>query len=378
MMNDRIVDFIQNNKFDGPTLVLALDNLEQNYNNFIQSMPGVHVHYALKANPHPKILWELAKFGSSFDAASFEEIMMCIAAGSDPRKISFGNTVKKPADIRFAALAGVDLFVADSFEELSKIAENAPGAKVYIRLLVRSTEAEWPLSRKFGCSFSMVPLLFDWAVKLGLKPVGLSFHVGSQTRHPHMWLDTLDTVASVWYTLIEENGHKPYLLNIGGGFPAFYGVDITDPITYGETLTHEINKRFDGIKYLMVEPGRAMVANLGCITAEVLLVSHKTIGDPVRWVYLDIGRFNGLAETEEEAIKYQIEVIGKEDHEMGDCIVAGPTCDSADVMYEDNLRPFPVDLECGDKVIIHNTGAYTMTYSTVAFNGFPPLSTVLI
>lgn len=374
---NRVLDYIQSNDIDTPTLVMSLDNLEGNYRNFIESMPGVNVHYALKANPHPRILEELTKLGSGFDAASLQEIAMCIDAGADPSKISFGNTVKHPAAIRGARMMGIDLFVADSFEELSKIAENAPGARVYIRLLVRSTEAEWPLSRKFGCSLSMAPLLFDWAVHLGLVPVGLSFHVGSQTRHPHMWLDTLDTVASVWDHLLAE-GHTPYLLNIGGGFPSFYGVDVTDPITYGETLTQEIEKRFADVKYLMIEPGRAMVANLGAIAAEVLLVSQKTIGDPVRWIYLDIGRFSGLAETEEEAIKYQIEVIGKADHEMTDCIVAGPTCDSADVLYEVNLRPFPVDLECGDKVIIHNTGAYTMTYSTVAFNGFPPLKVILI
>ena len=378
-MCQRVVDYIKDkgHLFTEPTLVLALDNLEQNYRNFTDNMPGVNVHYALKANPHPHILKELVSYGSGFDTASLQEIAMCIDAGCDPKKISFGNTVKHPSAIRGAVTMGIDLFVADSFEELTKIADNAPGSRVYIRLLVRSTEAEWPLSRKFGCSLSMAPMLFDWAKHLGLEPVGLSFHVGSQTRHPHMWLDTLDTVEAVW-TNVKMNGHKPYLLNIGGGFPAFYGVEITDPKTYGETLMGEINKRFDDVKYLMIEPGRAMVANLGAISAEVLLVSQKTIGDPVRWVYLEVGRFNGLAETEEEAIKYQISVVGKEDHEMSDCIVAGPTCDSADVLYEDNLRPFPVDLKCGDLVIVHNTGAYTMTYSTIAFNGFAPLRVMLI
>jgi ornithine decarboxylase len=192
-----------------------------------------------------------------------------------------------------------------------------------------------------------------------------------------MWIDTLDYVSSTWHHCIEA-GFDLSVLNIGGGFPAFYGVEVTETSKYIDTLAGYIEERFGSVPYLMIEPGRGLVANLGSIAAEVLLVSHKTMGDPIRWVYLNIGRFSGLAETEQEAIKYQLIVPGKEKHAKSECIIAGPTCDSADVLYEKHKVMMPTDLRSGDKVIINNTGAYTTTYSTVCFNGFPPLDIIII
>jgi len=143
-------------------------------------------------------------------------------------------------------------------------------------------------------------------------------------------------------------------------------------------LAQRIAQQFPGSDYLMVEPGRGLVGNAGSIIAEVLLVSKKSTADLVRWVYLNIGRFSGLAETEGEAIKYQFTVLGKENLPTGPCIVAGPTCDSADVLYEQNKMQLPVDLCSGDRIVINNCGAYTSTYSTIAFNGFPPLEVISI
>jgi ornithine decarboxylase len=370
---DRIAQYILQRNYDKPTLVIDVDQVENNYHALKQGMVNAHIHYAVKSNPHPAILKRLVELGCRFDAASIGEILMCIDAGADPKHVSFGNTVKSPSAIEAATQIGIDLFAADAEEELEKIARHAPGSRVFIRVLMRSTEAEWPLSRKFGCSSSMVIPLMDLAVKLGLKPVGLSFHVGSQTRHPHMWYDSLDAVAAIWHNA-REHGHNLTLLNIGGGFPAYYGVDITDPTEYGSTILESVKERFGDVEYIMAEPGRGLVGNAGAIAAEALLVSRKHEEDPVRWVYLSIGRFSGLAETEAEAIKYQFLVPGKENSETAPCIVAGPTCDSADVLYEKNQVQLPVDLKSGDRIIIKTCGAYTSTYSTVAFNGFEPLS----
>ena len=376
-MENAAHNYIKNNTFERPTLVMSLENLESNYNSFKAGMPDCHVHYAVKANPHPAILSKLHSLGSRFDAASAGEIDMCLAAGAAPSDISFGNTVKRPQDIRYAYSKGVRLFAVDSIEEVEKVAKDAPGSQVFVRVLVRSTEAEWPLSRKFGCSASMVLPVMEAARDAGLIPVGLSFHVGSQTRHPHMWFDTLDFVEGIWKYCREE-GFDLWLLNAGGGFPSYYGVDITDSVLYCSVLDKEIRDRFEGLTYLMIEPGRGMVANLGSIAAEVLLVSTKTPGDPVRWLYLNIGRFSGLAETEQEAIKYRFFIPGKDDDEKSEYIVAGPTCDSADVLYEDHKVLLSNNIACGDKIIIDNVGAYTTTYSTVAFNGFPPLEVIII
>ena len=192
-----------------------------------------------------------------------------------------------------------------------------------------------------------------------------------------MWTNTLDNISKLWKQC-RSAGYDLRLLNIGGGFPSYYGVDITQPRQYNKILDTMIMKKFESVDYLIVEPGRAMVANLGAIAAEVLLVSQKSLSDHTKWVYLNIGRFSGLAETEQEAIKYQITVLGKEKDPTSGYILAGPTCDSADVMYEKHKILLPTTIQTGDKVIINNTGAYTTTYSSIAFNGFPPLQVVEI
>lgn len=368
----RLLSYIKSNDFSRPTLLLDVDKVESNYLQLKAGMPRAYIHYAVKANPHPDILVRLVSLGCRFDAASIGEIDLCLEAGAHPAHISFGNTVKRVQDIEEAYAKGIRLFAADASEELIKIAHYAPDSDVFIRVLMRSTEAEWPLSRKFGCSSSMVLPLMHEARELGLNPVGLSFHVGSQTRHPHMWYDSLDSVAAIWHNAIEE-GFDLTLLNIGGGFPAYYGVDITAPEEYGASIMQAVEERFGEVDYIMAEPGRGLVGSAGAIAAEALLVSRKHEEDPVRWVYLNIGRFHGLAETESEAIKYQFVTPDCDSVKTGPCIVAGPTCDSADVLYENHKVEFPLDLTCGDRVIILNCGAYTSTYSTVAFNGFPPL-----
>ena len=374
---NKLESYIRANTFDVPTLVLDIDKVEANYAELKSGMPTAHIHYAVKANPHPAILERLVKLGCKFDAASTQEIEMCLAAGAVPSDISYGNTIKRAQDIAWAWANGIKLYSADSEEELHKLSRHAPGCQVFIRLLVSSAEAEWPLSRKFGCSTSYAIPLLNHAKALGLEAVGLSFHVGSQTKHPYMWYDCLDTVAAIWHDARTE-GHKLWLLNIGGGFPAYYGVDITDSKTYGATLMAEVAQRFEGLQYIMAEPGRGMTGSAGAIAAECVLVSRKTPGDPVRWVYLNVGRFSGLAEAEGESIKYQFTVLDRESELTSPCIVAGPTCDSADVLYERNKVDFPQSLTSGDRVIIWTCGAYTSTYSTIAFNGFPPLAVVAI
>jgi len=374
---NKLEQYIRANEFDVPTLVLDIDQVEANYAELKAGMPAANIHYAVKANPHAAILRLLVKLGCKFDAASTQEIQMCLDAGATAADISYGNTIKRVQDIAWAWAQGIKLYSADSEEELHKLSKHAPGCQVFIRLLVSSAEAEWPLSRKFGCSTSYAIPLLNHAKSLGLQAVGLSFHVGSQTKHPYMWYDCLDTVAAIWHDAREE-GHDLWLLNIGGGFPAYYGVDITDSKTYGATLMDEVAQRFDGVQYIMAEPGRGMTGSAGAIAAECVLVSRKTPGDPVRWVYLNVGRFSGLAEAEGESIKYQFTVLDKESETSSPCIVAGPTCDSADVLYERNKVDFPSSLTSGDRIIIWTCGAYTSTYSTIAFNGFPPLEVVAI
>lgn len=374
--SDGIEAFIRSMSFDRPTLVLDRSAVSRQYRALKSGLGRADIHYAVKANPAREVLEVLISEGSHFDAASRAEIELCLSLGAHPETVSFGNTIKRPSDIAFAYQAGIRLFAADAEEELEKIAENAPGVQVYIRLLVGSTEADWPLSRKFGCDPAMALRLMGRAVELGLVPAGLSFHVGSQTKRAEMWTETLDRVAQVWADA-RAQGFALSLINIGGGFPAFYGEAIEPASIYAARVMEMVDARFPGAETVMAEPGRGMVAEAGMIAAEVLLVSRKSDDDLLRWVYLDIGKFSGLAETMDEAIRYQF--ITDRDHEdTVPCVLAGPSCDSADVLYEKRPVHLPAGLKAGDRIIIRNCGAYTSTYASVGFNGFPPLDVVVI
>ncbi|PWJ22098.1 ornithine decarboxylase [Jannaschia seohaensis] len=372
----RVESFIHANDFDQPTLVLDVDAVERQFRALQDGLGRAHIHYAVKANPHVAIVERLVALGSGFDAASRGEIELVLSQGADADHVSFGNTIKKASDIRFAHNAGVTLFAADAEEELEKIAANAPGARVYIRVIVDNSEADWPLSRKFGCARDKVLALLGLTRDLGLVPYGLSFHVGSQTREARMWTGTLDQVAAIWHEA-RDAGFDLQLLNIGGGFPAFYGEEIQHPTAYAAAVIALIEERFGDVPEIMAEPGRGLVAEAGAIAAEILLVSKKSEDDLHRWVYLDIGKFSGLAETIDEAIRYQV-VTPRDGDVTGPCVLAGPSCDSADVLYEKRPIALPLSLKAGDKVIIRNCGAYTSTYSSVGFNGFPPLAVEVI
>jgi ornithine decarboxylase len=216
--------------------------------------------------------------------------------------------------------------------------------------------------------------VLEHALKAGLEPVGVSFHVGSQQRNQHAWDRALASAAAV-FRECGERGMNLTMVNLGGGFPTKYTKNVPSVKTYGNAIFKALRKHFGNrIPETIIEPGRGMVGGAGVIEAEVVLVSKKSEEDDVRWVYLDIGKFGGLAETMDESIRYPIKTP-RDGAETAPCVLAGPTCDSMDVLYEKEPYLLPVSLEIGDKVLIEGTGAYTATYSSVAFNGFSPLKT---
>ncbi len=380
-MTDRLLEFLrarrEAGRDTGPCLVVDLDVVRDNYNAFAKALPDTRVFYAVKANPEPQVLKLLAELGSCFDTASVVEIEQSLAAGASPDRISYGNTIKKEKDIARAYALGIRLFAVDCEAEVEKIARAAPGSKVFCRILSNGAGAEWPLSRKFGCAPEMAPRVLEHAYRLGLSAHGVSFHVGSQQRNPKMWDGALKDAATIFRDLAERGIHLS-MVNLGGGFPTKYLKDTPAVKTYGQAIFRSLRKRFGNrIPETIIEPGRGMVGNAGMIEAEVVLVSKKSDDDRLRWVYLDIGKFNGLAETMDEMIRYPIRTE-RDGDEMGPCVLAGPTCDSVDVLYEKDPYFLPFSLEIGSKVLIEGTGAYTTTYSAVGFNGFPPLETHVI
>ena len=373
-MTARIREFLEKRRDEGPCLVVDLDVVRDNYNAFAKALPDTRVFYAVKANPAPEVLSLLAGLGSCFDTASIPEIEMVLAAGASADRISYGNTIKKERDIARAFALGIRLFAVDSKAEVEKIARAAPGSRVFCRILCDGAGAEWPLSRKFGCEPAMAVEVLEHALRLGLEPYGVSFHVGSQQRNQHAWDKALASAAAV-FRECGERGMNLSMVNLGGGFPTKYLKNVPTVKTYGSAIFKALRKHFGNrIPETIIEPGRGMVGNAGVIETEVVLVSKKAEEDDVRWVYLDIGKFGGLAETMDESIRYPIRTP-RDGEELAPCVLAGPTCDSADVLYEKQPYLLPVSLEIGDKLLIEGTGAYTATYASVAFNGFAPLKT---
>ncbi|MFO1122763.1 MAG: type III PLP-dependent enzyme [Hyphomicrobiales bacterium] len=373
----RIRDFLRDRRPEGPCLVVDLEVIARNYRVFERSMPDTRIFYAVKANPAPEILALLAGLGSCFDTASVPEIEMALEAGATPDRISFGNTIKKERDIARAHALGVSLFAVDSVEEVEKIGRAAPGAKVFCRILTDGAGAEWPLSRKFGCEPSMAVDVLRHAQACGLKPYGISFHVGSQQTRLEAWDSALGEAKAI-FDAMQEHGVTLQMVNLGGGFPTRYLRKVPGTANYANAIHEALTKHFgNAIPETIIEPGRGMVGNAGVIKSEVVLVSKKHANDNLRWVYLDIGKFGGLAETMDEAIRYPI-VTARDGDAKAPCVLAGPTCDSADVLYEKTPYDLPVTLTVGDEVLIEAAGAYTTTYASVAFNGFAPLKAYVI
>lgn len=356
-----------------PFVVIDTQTIAQHYADLEANFPFASIYYAVKANPAPEILEMLKTKGSCFDIASIYELDKVLKLGVSPDRISYGNTIKKSKDIRKFYEAGVRLYATDSEADLRNIAKAAPGSKVFVRILTEGTDtADWPLSRKFGCQNDMAMDLLMLARDLGLAPYGVSFHVGSQQRDIGAWDSALGKAKVIFERLKEEEGIHLKMINMGGGFPANYIARTNDLKTYAADITRFLREDFgDDFPEIIIEPGRSLIANAGILVSEVVLISRKSRTALNRWVYQDAGKFSGLIETLDEAIKFPI--YTEKTGEMEEVVIAGPTCDSADVMYEHYKYGLPLNLAIGDRLYWLSTGAYTTTYSAIEFNGFPPL-----
>ncbi len=364
-----------------PFLVVDLEIIKQKYEELTTCFPMAKVHYALKANPGKPVIELLRDLGSNFDIASIYELDKVLAAGVHPDRISYGNTIKKAAHIKYAFDKGIRLFATDSKADLQSIAENAPGSKIFVRILVEGGEtAEWPLSRKFGCHPDMAIDLLVQAKLLGLVPYGISFHVGSQQKDIAVWDAALSKVKYMFDWMRLEEGVILKMINMGGGFPANYISEVNPIQVYAEEILRYLHDDHgDEIPEIILEPGRSLVGESGVLVSEVVLISRKSRTDLKRWIYVDVGLFQGLIETMGEAIKYPIYTEKMEAKvQEGSVVLAGPTCDSTDIMYENSNYHLPHNLAVGDRLYWMTTGAYTTSYSSVEFNGFPPLKTYFI
>ncbi len=357
-----------------PFLVIDLDVVRERYESLRAALPLATVYFAVKANPDPEVVGLLAELGSSFDVASVGEIDLCLRLGIEPDRLSYGNTIKKARDIAAAYARGVRTYAVDSIAELDKIRTHCAEGTVLVRVSTDGDGADWPLSRKFGCTPAEAEVMLLEAADQGLE-IGVSFHVGSQQRDPGAWRAPLAVVADLAASLAQY-GHRLSTVNLGGGLPSTHFTATPSIDVYGREIEHAVRATLGaehGMR-VMVEPGRFLVGDAGVLRSEVVLITEKATDAGRRWVYLDVGMFNGLTETQEEAIRYRVRCPGTSG-ELAPAVLAGPTCDSLDVLYEREPYPLPVDLQEGQFVDLLATGAYTSSYSSVWFNGFEPLRT---
>jgi ornithine decarboxylase len=184
-------------------------------------------------------------------------------------------------------------------------------------------------------------------------------------------------VKVIFERLREEDNINLQMINLGGGFPANYITRTNTLEVYAEEITRFIQEDFgDDFPQIILEPGRSLISNAGILVSEVVLIARKSHTALHRWIYTDVGKFSGLIETLDESIKYPIYV--EKTGELEEVVIAGPTCDSADIMYEQYKYGLPLNLAIGDRMYWFSTGAYTTSYSAVEFNGFPPLKSYYV
>jgi ornithine decarboxylase len=347
-------------KYERPFLILDNAIVRDKLRRFRAAMPRVRPHYAVKANPDRRVVKALAQEGCGFEIASTAELDLLLSIGVDVSGVLFSNPVKSRDSIAYAAAKGVLWYVVDSVDELRRVHEVRADAKIYLRLATPNIGSDWPLSGKFGAGAGEAREIILTAAKIGADLAGATFHAGSQCRNPENWRVGIER-ARMAFDAMAKAGLRPRMLDIGGGFPVRH----VKPIPAIEVIGAVVNEALQAFPpevQVVAEPGRILVSDAGYFVCRV--IGTATRGGK-RWMHWDAGLFGGVMETA-GGLKYKI----RTDRSGPDVPwhVAGPTCDSVDVILRD--EPMPSDLQEGDFVYIRNAGAYTTAYAS-EFNGFP-------
>ena len=347
-------------KYTRPFLILDTAIVRGKARRFRAAMPRVRPHYAVKANPDRRVLKVLMQEGCGFEIASVAELDLLLGLGVPAAEVFYSNPVKARESIAYAAAKGVEWFVVDSVDELRRVHEIAPHAKLYLRIATPNIGSDWPLSGKFGAGAADAREIVGAAARLGADLAGVTFHVGSQCRNPENWRVALEKARNL-FDVMAKAGLRPRLLDIGGGFPVRHVKPIPSIETIGAVVNEGL-KAFPDDVQVIAEPGRYLVSDAGYFVCRVLGTASR---GGKRWMHWDAGLFGGVIESS-EGLKYRI----RTDRAGPDIpwTVGGPTCDSVDIVMRD--EPLPSDLQEGDFIYIRNAGAYTTAYAS-QFNGFP-------
>jgi ornithine decarboxylase len=352
-----------------PLMVISRSAVRKQIERFRKALGRVEPFYAVKANPHPEVLKTLVACGTGFDVASMPEMDAALAAGAKPSQLVFANTIKPEPAIRAAAQRGVNLMTFDSEYELDKMSEHAPGAQVLVRVKVPNVGSVVELSLKFGAEPADAMDLLIKAHKLGLKPAGVSFHVGSQCTHAENYIQALE-LAAIIFRDARLKRLPLRILDIGGGFPIQH-FDGQEPLfePAAEIISRELDRLFDSNVRIIAEPGRIVV---GPAATLIMRVVGKAIRENKHWYYVDDGVYGALSGIIFDHAKYQFKVTTNGRTQLS--TLAGPTCDSLDIIARGEQMP---ELEIGDIVYVENIGAYSVATAT-NFNGLPPARVVVV
>jgi ornithine decarboxylase len=364
---EKVFKFLKSTELEPPYLLVDSAKVKGKVNAIGKDIKNSEIYYAVKANPDIEILRLINKMGVGFEIASEGELAMLASMGVSTERIISSNPIKTFKFLKMSADYGVSYFAFDSLDEVKKIQYFCPGSRVYVRLAVPNLGSEWPLSTKFAVEIDEAEELLVHAKKKGLNPVGITFHVGSQCTNMYSWNAALDKAKILW-DRAEKRGIHLSVLDIGGGYPVRYTKNVVDITTIDQNINELICKKFPRKTRVFIEPGRAVIGDAGVFVTKVIGKAKR--GDE-NWLSIDVGVFNGLMESV-GGIKYSYIVEGSKEQKLW--TLAGPSCDSFDVIQKDIMLPEP---EVGNLMLILSSGAYTVSYAS-EFNGFSIPKTILI
>ena len=354
--------------YETPFFLISETRICANLRELNDAFPGAAVYYAMKANSEPDVLRTVLNAGAGFEIASAHELAFLKPLHVPSEKIIYSTPVKATAHIKKAFDYGVNRFAFDSLSELEKIAAAAPGARVYARVKVDDVDSFFASSEKFGIENDEILPLFQRAYRLGLRPYGVSFYVGSQARNAAAWGNAIEGLAASM-ALLKCNGIEIEAIDIGGGFPCAYTQTENNPSL--PEVASEVFEKYEKLPYqpkLILEPGRKIVADAAVLVTSVIARIERK---GATWLFLDAGVYNALYEALafQGSTRYRINTM-RPSPNSGQALfaLAGPTGDGLDVVTREVL--LPRDIDVGDKLIFHSVGAYSLTVAS-RFNGFP-------
>jgi len=356
-------------RFGSPLLVVDCDQVRHQYQSLKAALPGVDLHYALKPLPHAAVVACLRDEGACFDLATTGEVELVKAQGIAADRCIHTHPIKRDSDIRDALRYGVTTFVADNPDEIRKFVRHRKRAELLLRVSFRSPNAVVDLSRKFGCEPGAVLGLIELARRLGIRVRGLSFHVGSQATEPTKYVEAIRACTNLIGEALLAGLPSLDVLDIGGGFPVSYQERVM-PIDEFCAPIREALVQLPAHVRVIAEPGRFISAPAATSISSVM---GKAKRDGRWWYYLDDGLYGSYSGQLFDHAKYPVTTL-RQEGELHASVLAGPTCDSIDVIDDNIMLP---ELEVGDLVVGHMMGAYTWASAT-DFNFFKRAKVVVI